>query len=76
MVKIEKVGGKLTVVIPDDVAETFGLHEGDMVEVRRSEEVPSRLSEEELADLHARMNELSRPLPEGYWFDREDANAR
>lgn len=74
--KIEKVGGKLTVVIPEDVAEAFGLHEGDTVEVRRSEEVPHRLSEAALAELHARMTALSRPLPEGYRFDREEANAR
>ncbi len=74
--KIEKVGGKLTVVIPEDVAETLDLHEGDAVEVRRSEAAPRRLSEAALAEIRARMNALSRPLPEGYRFDREEANAR
>ncbi|MGN7160474.1 AbrB/MazE/SpoVT family DNA-binding domain-containing protein [Sphingomonas sp. SAFR-052] len=27
--KVEKIGDKLAIVIPDDVAETLGLHEGD-----------------------------------------------
>ncbi|MFD1034982.1 AbrB/MazE/SpoVT family DNA-binding domain-containing protein [Sphingomonas hankookensis] len=73
--KVEKIGDNLAVVIPADVAETLGLHEGDSVEVRRNE-VPKRLNDAELAELWARFRALSRPLPEGFRFDREEANAR
>ncbi len=70
--KVEKIGDKLHVVIPADVAETLGLHEGDRVEVRRSEGEPSMTRDEAIAAIRA----LSRPLPPGYKFDREEANAR
>lgn len=73
--KVEKIGDKLHVVIPADVAETLGLHEGDSVELRRTA-APERLSDAELADIWAQMRALSRPLPEGFRFDREEANAR
>lgn len=73
--KVEKIGDKLAIVIPADVAENLGLHEGDNVEVRRSSE-PARLSDAELADVWAQMTALSLPLPDGYRFDREEANAR
>jgi antitoxin MazE len=74
-VKVEKIGDKLAIVIPDDVAETLGLHEGDSVEVRRSGST-TRLSDAELAGVWAQMTALSRPLPDNYRFDREEANAR
>lgn len=70
--KVEKLGDKLAVVIPADVAETLGLHEGDSVEVRRSDE-PAPMTR---AEAMAAMRALSRPLPPGYKFDREEANAR
>jgi antitoxin MazE len=74
-VKVEKIGDKLAIVIPDDVAETLGLHEGDSVEVRRSRST-TRLSDAELAGVWPQMTALSRPLPDDYRFDREEANAR
>lgn len=70
--KVEKIGDKLAIVIPDDVAETLGLHEGDSVEVRRSVAHSPMTRAEAMAAMRA----LSRPLPPGYKFDREDANAR
>ncbi len=74
--KVEKIGDILAVVIPPDVAEALGLHEGDGVELLRSDKESRRLSDRQLAELHARMRALSAPLPKGYRFDREEANAR
>lgn len=73
--KIERIGDTLAIVIPADVADALNLHEGDAVEVRRTTG-PARLSDAELAHVRAEMTALSRPLPEGYRFDREEANAR
>ncbi len=72
--KIEKIGDMLAVVIPADVATALGLSEGDMVDIQPAK--TGRLSDDELARLHAKMTALARPLPEGYRFDREEANAR
>ncbi len=68
---VEKIGDKLAIVIPHDVAETLGLHEGDSVEVRRSvapSPIPCRSD-----GRHAR---AFAPPAAGYKFDREEANAR
>lgn len=70
--KIEKIGDQLAIVIPQDVAETLGLQEGDSVEVRRSTDSAPMTRAEALAAMRA----LARPLPPGYKFDREEANAR
>ena len=73
--KVEKIGANLAVVIPADVAATLGLHEGDSVELRRSE-IRKRLNDAELTELWARVRAVSRPLPDGFRFDRDEANAR
>ncbi len=73
--KVEKIGDTLAVRIPQDVATALGLHEGDGVAIQRLSE-PKRLSDAELENLWDSMDELVRPLPPGYKFDREEANAR
>ncbi|MGT2515387.1 AbrB/MazE/SpoVT family DNA-binding domain-containing protein [Sphingomonas panni] len=70
--KVEKIGDQLAIVIPQDVAETLGLHEGDSVEVRRRSDPAPMTRTEAIAAIRA----LARPLPPGYKFDREEANAR
>ncbi|WP_156351265.1 hypothetical protein [Sphingomonas sp. Leaf25] len=57
------------------MATALGLHEGDGVAIQWLSE-PKRLSDAELAALWASMDELVRPFPPGYKFDREEANAR
>lgn len=77
MVQVAKWGNSLAVRIPADLARTLGIKEGDDVELRpagdgRIEVAVDAGWEEALA----RLRELSSPLPNGYKFDREEANAR
>ncbi len=75
--KIEKVGEKLTVTIPDEVVEALGLHEGDTVALYR--DLPT---ENDIPDAMVKLRalavlrSLARPLPADFRFDREEANAR
>lgn len=75
--KVEKVGEKLTVTIPDDVVEALDLHEGDAVSLVRNmasdDDVPDAMVK--LRAL-AVLRSLARPFPADFRFDREEANAR
>nr|WP_295373407.1 AbrB/MazE/SpoVT family DNA-binding domain-containing protein [uncultured Sphingosinicella sp.] len=75
--RVAKWGNSLAVRIPKDVAEALGLKEGDEVELAPGEPgvigLSRRLSRPELIQ---RIRDMARPLPEGYKFDREEANAR
>lgn len=75
--QVEKWGDSLVVRLPETVIETMHLKEGDSLSVEatgaRSFKVEKTMTREEaLAELRA----LRRPLPEGYRFDRDEANAR
>ena len=63
--------------LPASIVEALELKEGDHIEIRiarsRAFEV-SRDSSRQRA--LARLRKLRRPLPAGFAFDREDANAR
>lgn len=74
---LEKVGDKLTVTVPADVAEALGLHAGDRVTLHR--DASGETGEAKavaVRDAIAAIRSLARPLPPGYRFDREEANAR
>ncbi len=103
--QVSKLGNDLAVVLPKSVVESYGLREGDDVEVeirssgatplpeadcgtreealQRLREARRSLADEPASERHQRrdaalkvFDELSRPLPEGFRFDREEANAR
>lgn len=75
--QVSKWGNSLAVRLPTRVVEALGLKEGDQIEihivgdrafeVRRDQNTQRALS---------RLRKLRRPLPPGFVFDREDANAR
>lgn len=73
--KITKLGDGLAVVIPDEVAEALNLRAGDDVQVQITPE-KQRPTPQERKEIIARMREMARPLPEGWKFDREEANRR
>jgi antitoxin MazE len=75
--KVSKWGGSLAVRLPKELVETEGLVEGEEVEisVRRVEAAP--LSDEERQRIFLKaIEKLSFSLPEGYKFDRDEANRR
>lgn len=75
--KVSKWGNSLAIRLPAAVAEELKLKAGDDIEIRVAgpgqflvEREPTR------EELIARIRMLSRPLPAGFKFDRDEANAR
>ena len=76
--QVAKWGNSLAVRIPADVARELNLKEGDQIQFRTLDggEVAVISEQQRREALIKRMGELARPLPPGYKFDREEANAR
>ena len=75
--KVAKWGNSLAVRLPAAVVQALELKEGDPVEIsvtgERKLEVGRDLSRERAID---RLRALRRPIPPGFKFDRDEANAR
>ena len=75
--RIAKWGNSLAVRLPAAVVETLGLKDGDDIEIRiasaRTFEVKK---DRRRARALANLRKLSRPLPKGFIFDREQAHER
>ncbi|HUY81983.1 MAG TPA: AbrB/MazE/SpoVT family DNA-binding domain-containing protein [Acidobacteriaceae bacterium] len=75
--QVSKWGNSLAVRLPAVVVEALELKEGDQIEIRvagkREFEVKRDLSRQEAIE---GLRRLSKPLPPGFKFDREEANAR
>ena len=81
--KVEKLRDGLAVTLPDDVVEALGLKPGDEIDMSVLGQSPAthaqfrrKLTAEEREAAIARIRAMARPLPEGYKFDREEANQR
>jgi antitoxin MazE len=75
--RVTKWNDALAVQIPDDVAKSLGLKEGDEVELtlKLGAEKPP-ISDEEREKIMERIRSLRWKLPEGWKFDRDEANER
>ena len=75
MMKVSKWGNSLAVRLPADLVRELGLKEGDYVERDRLAlyKARAKMTREQALQI---MRESATPLPEGYKFDREEANAR
>jgi antitoxin MazE len=75
--QVAKWGNSLAIRLPASVVEALELKEGDHIEIRI---VAGKIFEvaRDSSRAHAlsRLRQLRRPLPAGFVFDREDANAR
>ena len=75
--QVSKWGNSLAVRLPAAVVEALKLKEGDEIEIRiageREFEVRRDQSRNKAIE---RLRKLRRPLPAGFVFDREEANAR
>jgi antitoxin MazE len=76
-VKVAKWGNSLAVRLPASLVQELKIQEGDDVEIiargeRRLEVSPDERRRQALEE----MRRLAVPLPPGYKFDREEANAR
>ncbi len=76
-VQVSKWGNSLAVRLPATLVEALELKEGDEIEIRIAQkrvfEVRRDRSHERAL---ARLRKLRRPLPAGFVFNRDDANAR
>jgi antitoxin MazE len=75
--RVAKWGNSLAVRLPDSVVKALKLKTGDEIEIvatgaRRFEVGRDRSRERALE----RLRTLKRPLPKGFHFDRDEANAR
>lgn len=75
--RVAKWGNSLAVRLPEAVVKALKLKSGDEIEIvasgaRRFEVGRDRSREKALERLRA----LRKPLPKGFRFDREEANAR
>ncbi len=75
--QVSKWGNSLAIRIPATVVEKLKLKPGDEINIRVEDEggfvIEREPSREELI---TRIRKLSRPLPRGFRFDRDEANAR
>jgi antitoxin MazE len=75
--QVSKWGNSLAVRLPTAVVAALDLKEGDQIEIRivadRVFEVDRDQSKSQAL---ARLRKLRRPLPPGFVFEREEANAR
>ena len=75
--QVAKWGNSLAVRLPAAVVEALGLREGDEIDIKvageRAFDVALDRSRERALE---RIRALRRPLPSGWKFDRDEANAR
>ena len=75
--QVAKWGNSLAVRLPAAVVEALELKEGDQIEIRiadaRTFEVRRDRRRQDALD---RLRQLRQPLPPGFVFDRDAANAR
>lgn len=75
--RVRKWGKSLAVRLPAAVVEALKLKEGDHIEIRISKKRLFEVSRDQSRRrAMARLRKLERPLPAGFVFDREEANAR
>ena len=75
--QVSKWGNSLAVRLPSAVVETLGLKEGDHIEIRvRGDRAFEIAPDHRRSRALKRLRKLRRSLPQGFVFDREEANAR
>lgn len=75
--RVAKWGNSLAIRLPAAVVEALDLKDGDEIEIRVAADRIFDVARDRSRE-HAlrRIRELRRPLPEGWIFDRDDANVR
>lgn len=74
--KVAKWGNSLAIRIPADVVRELGLIEGDEVTLEKLENAIGIRRTATRKEAIETIRRLAKPLPAGYKFDREEANAR
>jgi len=75
--QVSKWGNSLAVRLPAAIVEALGLKDGDQIEIRVAGRRVFEVSRDQRRERAlASLRKLRRPLPDGFIFDRTNANAR
>ncbi len=75
--RVAKWGNSLAVRLPDAVVKILGLKIGDEIEIFVAGERQFHVGRDPSRERAlSRLRALKKPLPKGFLFDRDDANAR
>jgi antitoxin MazE len=75
--RVSKWGNSLAIRLPADLVKSLGLSEGDEIELEAARKEYFKLSREQRREEALKRIEATNwKLPEGWKFDREEANAR
>ena len=75
--RVAKWGNSLAVRLPDAVVKALRLKSGDEIEIVVSGEREFQIGRDKSREQAlARLRALKKPLPRGFRFDRDGANAR
>ena len=75
--RVAKWGNSLAVRLPDAIVKALKLKSGDEIEILVTGEREFRVERDKGRELAlARLRALTKPLPKGFRFDRDEANAR
>ena len=75
--RVAKWGNSLAVRLPDAVVKALKLKSGDEIEIVVTGEREFQVERDKGRERAlARLRALKKPLPKGFRFDREEANAR
>jgi len=75
--RVSKWGNSFAVRLPTAVVDALDLKEGDKIEIRiATDRVFEVRRDQSNSRALARLRKLRRPLPPGFVFEREEANAR
>ena len=75
--QVSKWGNSLAVRLPAPVVQALDLKEGDQIEIRIADTRVFEVSRDPSRERAlASLRKLRRPLPTGFVFDRDEANAR
>jgi antitoxin MazE len=75
--RVAKWGNSLAVRLPDAIVKSLKLKSGDEIEIVVTGERVFQVQRDKSRERAlARLRALKKPLPKGFRFDREEANAR
>lgn len=74
--QLGKWGRSIAVRIPKHLVERYRLKDGDEIDVAVLERALEAMDDARRQEAVERIRKMRWPVPEGYKFDREEANAR
>ena len=74
--QVSKWGNSLAIRLPAAVVDALELKEGDQIEIRIAGGTFEISRDRNRERALARLRKLKRPLPAGFIFERDEANAR